>query len=225
MIRTESVGRVVRRAAPPHLARWTARHRGRRDGLAGIPHVPPQGQVESPETPFVREQHATARRAAEQLRSRLLDREWRLVADLRYQAVQVVAQYDVRGREAPAGLAKFGARVGEWRAKADVCRYRARAVTEHANQQLARYWDEVRRHHRDLPDPAPAYLAGWGPARVELDPSWADPDLWLSAPTGGPEAEAPPGASAIHRALYLLDNQGRRPAATSGAAPGPGGRR
>lgn len=206
MIRTESVGRVVRRAEPPWRARWTARTRGRRDGYRGLPHVPEFVPVlpgpEAPVTDYIRERQATARRAVEQLRSRLLDREWILITDIRRQAVLVVTQYDVRRQPAPAALAGFGGRVAEWRTKADVCRCRATAVTEQINQQIACYWDALRRHHRDVPEPAPAYLARWAPAPLELDPGWRQPDTWLSDP-GTPTATV----SALARALQLLDTQ------------------
>jgi hypothetical protein len=211
MIRTENIGRAVRRAEPPVTALWAARIKGRRDGFRGLPHVPPPAPLppgaEVAVTGYIRQQRATAGRAAEQLRARLLDREWRLIADIRSQAVQVVTQYDVRGRPAPAALARFGRQVGEWRTKADVCRCRALAVHERINQQIACYWDAVRRHHRDVPDPAPAHLAHWAPARLELDPSWYRPDVWLSG-------SATP-VSATARALEVLDTQGR-PAAKGG---------
>lgn len=207
MIRTENVNRVVRQAAAGGWALRAARFRGRRDGRRGLPHVPPRGTAptgpEAAVSAYVAEQRATAGRAVEQLRSRLLDREWRLVTDIRYQAVQVVDHYDARGLTAPAALARFGQRVGEWRTRADVCRYRAAAVTEQFNQRIACYWDAVRRHHRDVPDPAPPYLAHWTPAPVALDESWSRPDAWLWAATDGTTA------SATARALRLLNTQGR----------------
>ncbi|MDT0318974.1 hypothetical protein [Streptomyces millisiae] len=204
MIRTENVNRVVRHAAPPRTALWAARIRGWRDGRRGLPHVPPPTDIPlgpgTVVTAFVREQRATADRAVEQLRSRMLDRERRLITGIRYQAVHVVEQYDGRSRPAPAALARFGERVGEWRAKADVCRCRAVAVTERANQVISCYWDAVRRYHRDVPDPAPAHLAHWAPARLELDVSWRESDSWLVEPATG-------RTSVTARALEILDTR------------------
>ncbi|WP_062212882.1 hypothetical protein [Streptomyces sp. NBRC 109706] len=205
MIRTENVNRVARQAAAGHRALRKARAQGLRDGARGLPHVPaPEPRSVSPGSAvsaYVTEQRATAQRAVEQLRSRLLRREWRLVTEIRYQAVQVVTHYDERGLTAPAALARFGQRVGEWRTKADLCRYRATAVTEHFNQRIACYWDAVRHNHRDVPDPAPAYLAHWAPAPVELDAGWLRPDSWLTTADGT-------SASATGRALWLLDTHG-----------------
>ncbi|GAB2881051.1 hypothetical protein [Streptomyces mayteni] len=202
MIRTDNVNRVVRNAVPPRTALWAARIRGRRDGRSGLPHVPEptdlplaQGTVV---TAFVREQRATAYRAVEQLRSRTLDRERRLITRIRREAVHVVERYEGRGRPAPAALAGFGERVGEWRAKADVCRCRAVAVTEEINQLVCCYWDAVRRHHRDIADPAPPHLAHWAPARLELDATWRESDSWLIEPAAGE-------LSHTARALAILD--------------------
>ncbi|UED87450.1 hypothetical protein [Streptomyces profundus] len=206
MIRTENVNRVVRQAAAGRWALRGARRQGLRDGARGLPHVPRPGPLPlaagSAVSSYVTEQRATAGRAVEQLRSRLLHREWRLVTEIRYQAVQVVTHYDARGLTAPAALARFGQRVGEWRTKAEVCRYRAGAVTEQFNQRIACYWDAVRHHHRDVPDPAPAYLAHWAPAPVELDATWLRPDGWLTLTDGT-------SVSATGRALELLDGHGR----------------
>lgn len=208
VIKTENVRRVVQRARLTRWAQWTARIRGWRDGRSGLPHVPPPGPLpvgqESTVTPYIREQRATARRAVEQLRSRLLHRQQRLITDIRYQAAQVVAQYDARRQPAPAALARFGARVGEWHAEVDVCRHRAAAVHEQVNQQIAGYWDAVRRHHRDVPDPAPAHLDHWAPAPLELDPSWHRPDSWLADPAAGT-------GDVTARALELLGRQGQAP--------------
>ncbi|RKN46693.1 hypothetical protein [Streptomyces hoynatensis] len=201
MIGTESVGRVVRRAAPPRWGRWAAWLHGLRDGRRGLPDVPPPPALpehQAAVTPYVTEQQATARRAVEQLRARLMYRERRLIADLGTRAVHVVIEYRERGRPAPAALAGFGERVAEWHAHADVCRCRAAAVLEQVNQHLARYWDAVRRHHPDVPDPAPAHLAHWGPAPLRLDPSWDRPDSWLA-----PRDAAT--ATVLTRALELLD--------------------
>ncbi|WP_165955967.1 hypothetical protein [Streptomyces hainanensis] len=201
MIRTENVNRVVRNAVPPRTALWGARIRGRRDGRQGLPHVPPPTEAidqRAVVTAFVREQRATADRAVEQLRSRMLDRERRLITDIRREAVSVVRRYDGLGRPAPAALAGFGERVGEWRAKADVCRCRAVAVTAVIDQLICCYWDAVRRHHRDIPDPAPAHLAHWAPARLELDASWRESDSWLIEPTAVE-------FSRTARALAILD--------------------
>ncbi|MEO3753746.1 hypothetical protein [Streptomyces sp. B6B3] len=194
------MGRVVRRATPPPRARWAASLHGWRDGRHGLPHVPPPPAPSEPRavTPYISEQRATARRAIEQLRARLMYRERHLVTEIRRRAAHVVAEYDHRGRPAPAALAGFGERVGEWRAQVDVCRYRATAVTEQINQQIARYWDAVRRNHRDVPDPPPAYLEHWGPAPLLLDASWEHPDSWLCPPG----TEVP---TALARALELLD--------------------
>ncbi|RMI29221.1 hypothetical protein [Streptomyces triticirhizae] len=205
MIRTENVNRAARLAAVRGGARLRARARGRRDGRRGLPHVPPPGAApvapEAAVSAYVAEQRAGAARAVEQLRSRFLDREWRLATAIRSEAVRVTDYYDRLGLTAPAALACFGHRVGEWRSKADVCRHRAAAVVEQYNQRVACYWDAVRRHHRDVPDPAPPYLAHWSPAPIALDASWERPVAWLWAL----EDEG----SATARAVELLNVQGR----------------
>ena len=195
MITTDSINGVVRRGALGAVACSRARRRGRRDGARGIPVMPsvdprfdwdgdPSGELPDAAafvTPYAEEIRTTARRATEQMRSALIAREHELISRLHAEEVRVVTQYDVRLDPMPAALARFGHWVGLWRTSIDLCRSRAQAVVDQANQQLACYWDGVGRSHprlrgKELPAPA-----RWLPGRVELDESWHLPEVWLFA--------------------------------------------
>ncbi|MGY0060213.1 hypothetical protein ACWY4P_27330 [Streptomyces sp. LZ34] len=221
MITSDSVNRVVRRGRLGPTARVRAKWRGKRDGDRGVPHLPlpeatspPGGQgydvpvsppLEPPDpqllvTPYVMEVRATARRATEQLRASLIGREHALVSRVRAESVRVVTQYDVRQDPRPAALARYGHWVGEWRTSVDRCRSHAQAVVDHANQQLACYWDGVRGSHPHLARLPRRLPADWLPGRVELDGSWHQPDVWLLA-------DDERAQTATSRALQILERQ------------------
>ena len=232
MITTENVGGVARRGRLGRIARETAKRRGRRDGARGIPRLPastpqapgqgPQGQGQGQGqgephnadldliTPYVMEIWTTTRRATEQMRSALIRREHTLITRIREESVRVVTQYDVRQDPTPAALARFGGSVGRWRTSIDLCRSRAQAVTDRGNQQLAFYWDELRKTHPRLaasgllPPPARGL-----PGQLELDRSWDRADVWLLT-------DDEQYRTATSRALQILERQNvRRPDARS----------
>jgi hypothetical protein len=158
-------------------------------------------------TPYVREVRSTARRATEQMRSALISEQYELISRLHAESVRVVNQYDVLKDPMPAALARFGHWVGQWRTSTDLCRSRAQAVIDQANQQLDCYWGAVRKAHPRLVDPRRGEPTRWLPGRVELDDSWHRPGIWLLSDDGGQATDA------TSRALEILEQQNiRRPA-------------
>ncbi|MFH8842381.1 hypothetical protein [Streptomyces sp. NPDC017868] len=149
MIATDQIRGPARRARLGPVTAFLARRRGLRDapGLRPLLSVPsePGRLLDLPDivTPFVMETRASTLRAVGQLRSRLLRDKRKVIIGIHAESVRVVTQYDVRAEPSPAALARYGARVGSWRADAEVCRARASALTHEANQQLACYWDAV----------------------------------------------------------------------------------
>ncbi|MEV7418596.1 hypothetical protein [Streptomyces sp. NPDC089919] len=150
MIATDQIRGPARRARLGRLTAYRARRRGRLDapGLRPLLPAPPPGGggvLELPDvhTPFVMETRAEAQRAVGQLRARLLRDRRAAIVQIHAESVRVVTQYDVRAEPSPAALARYGARVGAWRADAALCRARATALTHEANQRLACYWDAV----------------------------------------------------------------------------------
>ncbi|MEU5614675.1 hypothetical protein AB0H03_39325 [Streptomyces sparsogenes] len=219
MITSDSVNGVARRGGLGPTARLRARHRGRRDAARGVPRIaftvaatppgggpdgmPPSIEPPAPEvliTPYVMEVRTAARRATEQLRSSLIGREQALISRLRAESVRVVTQYDVREDPRPAALARYGLWVGQWRTSVDRCRSHAQAVVDQANQRLACYWDGVRASHPHFGRLARRPPGDWLPGRVELDPSWHRPDIWLLA-------DDEHARTATSRALQILERQ------------------
>ncbi|MGW3563809.1 hypothetical protein ACWDSL_07900 [Streptomyces sp. NPDC000941] len=216
MIRSDSVNGVVRRGHLGRIARFRAKWRGKRDGERGVPRIPvryfegrhnappelfePPDPDELPLPAYVMEVRTTARRAMEQMRSSMIGQEHALISKLRAESVRVVTQYDVREDPRPAALARYGQWVGQWRTTVDRCRSHAQAVADQANQQLACYWDAVRATHPQFIRLAGRPPGDWLPGRVELDPSWHRPDVWLLA-------DDEDARTATSRALQILERQ------------------
>ncbi|GLF96576.1 hypothetical protein [Streptomyces yaizuensis] len=226
MISTDSVNGVARRGRLGRTAAFLAGRRGRRDGARGIPRLPHRdgvplaaGLAETDQllvTPYVTTIQMGARRSTEQMRAALIRREQKRIAQLRAESVRVVTQYDIRREPLPAALARYGRWVGEWRTRTDLCRARAQAVVDRANQQLACYWHGVLLEHEPLSLLERRPVPEWLPGRVELGVDWRLPDVWLLDDDDS-------GASATSRALCLLDSQGlepRRPPAAVGTGSG-----
>ncbi|MFF9089144.1 hypothetical protein ACF1BE_22505 [Streptomyces sp. NPDC014991] len=172
--------------------------------------------------PYVLGLHAQVRRGTARLRSRTFAAHRALHIRIQAESVRVVTQYTVRGKPAPAALARFGRMVGEWRSAASVCRQQAQQLADGANQLIACYWDGVwTRAQLDDEAGGPRPL-GRLPGRITLDDTWNRlddgllSDRWYGPKGAGHDADP----SAVAQALRILDHQSARGDAPSGARRG-----
>ncbi|GAA2198439.1 hypothetical protein [Streptomyces bangladeshensis] len=224
MINKARINVRVRRLKAGPLSSARARFHGRRDaaGLREFLTDAAAGGTPADDglPPYILGLRARVHRDTAGLRSRLLAAHHGLYVRIQAESVRVVTQYDERAEPAPAALARYGERVGQWRSAAAVCRQQAQQLVGDANQLIACYWDAAwRRTRRDghVDGPRPT---NWLPGEIELDHTWAHlddsllSDRWYAPEGAGRNADP----SAVARALHILDHQAvRGGGATSGA--------
>ncbi|WP_151774802.1 hypothetical protein [Streptomyces abyssomicinicus] len=204
-----------RRVRPGFVSRAAARFHGRRDAadLVSLLREARGGRVPSDVAlpPHALGIRSEVERGNARLRRRMLVDGHVLVTAIQSESVRIVTQYTVRGRPAPAALARYGQMVADWRNRAAVQRAKAQELADQANQLLACYWDAAwQRARRDMdPDDSPLdehRPAGWLPGAVTLDASWHRCDDWLDTDSwyGTRSAADRP---AVQQALALLDSQ------------------
>ncbi|MFG2158167.1 hypothetical protein [Streptomyces olivaceus] len=209
--------RRPRRAKLGFVSRTGARLHGRLDAadlmslMAGARSG--DAPADLPLPPYVVGIRNEVERGCSRLRRRLLSGRGGLVATIHAESVRVVAQYEQRGRPAPAALARYGRIVAEWRNAADVQRIGAQELVDEGNQLLACYWDAAwRRGHRRQAEDAEYRLdaarpPGWLPGTVELDPSWHRLDDWLDSDSWYAERGRDESVPPVVQALTILRTQ------------------
>ncbi|MGC5321160.1 hypothetical protein ACPXB5_20755 [Micromonospora arida] len=214
------------------LTRWergTARLNGRIDGALGV-HCPlpghsralrfrassaslgrtaPEASGRLPEeawTPFIGSVHDTAHATSSQMMTWLLATNRKLAVRLYRRAGTVVREHD-RPEVISAGAAgRFEATLTEWRIRLHEARAAATAAGNHADLVVDTYWTALlRSHRRRHPD---AYRCDHlRPPRVQLDPAWNKPDLFLLlrfTPDGADDEASARAGRVLRRALELL---------------------
>ncbi|MFF9018861.1 hypothetical protein [Streptomyces eurythermus] len=225
MISKTRINVRVRRLNAGLLSSARARWHGRRDaaGLREFPRKATPGQQPADATaglpPYILGLHARVRRGTARLRSRTLRAHRALRVRIEAESVRVVNQYQVRGEPAPAALARFGRMVGEWRSAAAECRQQAQQLADDANQLIACYWDAAWAGGQAAGLVDGARPAGRLPGEIALDRTWdhIDDSLLTDRWYAGGNAAA---ASAVARALHILDHQAAYDGAPSGAGEG-----
>ncbi|WTO34270.1 hypothetical protein OG399_37860 [Streptomyces achromogenes] len=224
MISRARINVRVRRLNAGVLSSARARSHGRRDaaGLREFLRKAARGHQPADATPglppYVLGLHARVRRGTARLRSRTLRAHRALHIRIEAESVRVVHQYQVRGKPAPAALARFGRMVGEWRSTAAECRQQAQQLADEANQLIACYWDAAWAAGQADGLVDGVRPAGWLPGEIALDRTWEHIDDSLL--TDRWYAGRGTAASAVAQALHILDHQAAYDGAPSGVREG-----
>ncbi|MCX4764291.1 hypothetical protein OG562_25690 [Streptomyces sp. NBC_01275] len=143
--------------------RWRATRHGRRDGHAGI------GAEHC-----ARQLAGGLEMALDELRSGFVTRHAALIDRVKEESARIVTEYDRRGEDVPAALARFGGWVSQWRTEVTACQQRGLALAACADQELAHYQAAYARAARQE-EPPPAQ----SPGAAVLDGSWTGAPDWM----------------------------------------------